>query len=446
MATEPSSPSTPRTVQLATQILQHTTSIESFLQKNGLPSPSFAPGTPPKLPLPPALEASLGAALGALDELNALLLGPMGWLLQQVGHAYDLCSLHAMYRYKVPSQLGVDETVSITELAARCHADEDVMGRLVQHAMTNYLLLRPAPGQVAHSATSTLLASAPPLHDWIGSVCEDMWPAAAHVVPALAKWRDGGEEPTAEPNQTGHNLAEGSDVPFFDTLARSPERARRFASAMGMMQTMPGFEPAAALEGYDWGALVVPGNSTDEKATATVVDVGGSAGTFAVALTDKHPDLHVVVQDAAAVISKARAELPERSTGKVTLQSHDFFTPQPVVGAGAYFFRMVLHDWPDAYCVRILRQLVPALHPGARLVINDFCIPPPGQTSLYHERQIRDKDIAMLAMFNSKERTVDEWIALVAKADVRFRLRSVVHLPASPLGLVEFIWGEEQER
>ncbi|KAK0702003.1 S-adenosyl-L-methionine-dependent methyltransferase [Lasiosphaeria miniovina] len=435
----PPDPDQPRTVQLAAAILQHTTSIESYLQQNGLPSPSFAPGAPPKLPLPPNVEQQLAAALGALDELNALLLGPMGWLLNQVGHAYDLCSLHALYRYKIPAQLAVGEEVSVAEIARRCDADEDAMARLVQHAVTNYLLVRPRPGHVAHSATSAMLANVPVLHDFVGNVCEDMWPSAHKVVPALAHtaWRGAAADGATAaksgrpPNQTAHNLAEGTDVPFFETLKGDPERARRFASAMSMLQTMPGFEPTAALEAYDWGAL---GHG------ATVVDVGGSAGTFAVALTDKHPDLHVIVQDLPDVIDKARAELPARSADRVALQSHDFFTPQPVTSADAYFFRMILHDWSDDYCLRILRQLIPALKPGARVVINDLSIPPPGATTLYEERQIRCKDIAMMAMFNSKERTMDEWTGLVAEADPRFRLRSVVQLPASPIGLIEFTW------
>lgn len=76
-----------RTIQLADSILQHTTSIEAYLAENNLPSPSYAAGTPPKIALPPGLEKSLAAALSAIDELNAILLGPMGWLLAQIEHA-----------------------------------------------------------------------------------------------------------------------------------------------------------------------------------------------------------------------------------------------------------------------------------------------------------------------------------------------------------------------
>ncbi len=85
------SPTPPKTVLLAGSILEHTTKIEAYLQENGLPSPSFEPGASPKLPLSPELNESLETALAALDELSALLMGPMGWLKAQIDHA--VCTL-----------------------------------------------------------------------------------------------------------------------------------------------------------------------------------------------------------------------------------------------------------------------------------------------------------------------------------------------------------------
>ena len=43
---------------------------------------------------------------------------------------------------------------------------------------------------------------------------------------------------------------------------------------------------------------------------------------------------------------------------------HDFFTPQPkleTTGARIYFMRMVLHDWRDDDCVRILKPVAAAM-------------------------------------------------------------------------------------
>ncbi|KAL7621422.1 hypothetical protein AAE478_008744 [Parahypoxylon ruwenzoriense] len=432
-------------VQLAVAILKHTTNIETYLQENGLPNPSFRPGAPPKLPLPPALEVSLNEALAAMDELNALLLGSFGWLKAQ----YDLVSLHAIYRYNVPALFPVGEEISVGDIAKRCNANEDAMSRILKHATANYLLLQPRPGYIAHSACSAMLSESPSLMDWIGSACEDMWPAAPQVVPALTKWPG----PTALPQQTGHNLAERTNVPFFETLSRDSERTRRFASAMGLMQDMPGFEPSLVLNVYDWAAL----------RTGIVVDVGGSSGTLAIALTNKYPSLRVIVQDMPHIIEEARSTLPPRSaaSSRVTLQAHDFFTPQTIHGADVYILRLILHDWSDAFSIRILRQLIPALKPGARILLNDFCIPSSGIMSRYEERQARlvldrnavkfdprwclqedcrCQDIAMMAIFNSKERSETEWAKLVSEADFRFHLQSVVQLPSSPLGLLELVW------
>jgi hypothetical protein len=291
------------------------------------------------------------------------------------GSKYDLVSLHALYRYKVPGLFPVGQEVSIAEVSKRSGANEDAMSRILQHAVTNYLLDQPRPGYIAHSACSAMLAQSPALNDFIGNACEDMWPAAPHVVPALAKWPG-----PPLPTQTGHNLAERTQLPFFATIEEDPARAGRFARSMGMMQSMPGFEPSAALKGYDWGAL---------GQGATVVDVGGADGAFAVMLTDMHPTLRVVLQDTPRVIEHTHSTLPPRSTNAVTLMEHDFFSPQPVHSADAYFFRKILHDWPDDYCLRILRHLIPALKPGARIIINDNCIPPPGVISKFQERQVR---------------------------------------------------------
>lgn len=150
---------------------------------------------------------------------------------------------------------------------------------------------------------------------------------------------------------------------------------------MSLMQRMPGWEPAAALEVFDWGAL---------DPDAVVVDVGGGHGSFAVALAERFPALkHIIVQDVASVIEQARVSIPEPLHGIVAPQAADFFKPQTVNGAAVYFLRKVLHDWPDEFAIRILRQLVPALKPGARILINDHCVPRPGILSPNQEWRVR---------------------------------------------------------
>ena len=297
-----------------------------------------------------------------------------------------MASIQALHRYGVPHHIPPGGAVALEELARRsnpsAHLSNDCLARLIQHAVSIRVLSEPRPGHIAHSAASHVLATSPPMMDWIGAFSEDIWPAAPRVVDALAKWPG---EPT--PTKTGHNLAEGTSVPFFQTLATKPDRARRFASAMSIMQSAPGWDASAALSGFDWKSLV-PSSGGGGGRRGTVVDVGGSDGTFGLALSRQHPELKVIVQDLPGVIQGTLAS-PRQNGDSIILQEHDFFTEQPVRGADVYFLRMILHDWPDEAATKILRQLVPALKPGARILINDHCVPPADSMSLLQKRVVR---------------------------------------------------------
>jgi hypothetical protein len=62
---------------------------------------------------------------------------------------------------------------------------------------------------------------------------------------------------------------------------------------------------------------------------------------------------------------------------------------QPVEGADIYLLRWILHDWSDKYCIKILQNLIPALRKGTKIVINDICIPEPGQLGPRADRGLR---------------------------------------------------------
>lgn len=99
--------------------------------------------------------------------------------------------------------------------------------------------------------------------------------------------------------------------------------------------------------------------------------------------------------------------------------------------------------------VQILRNLLPAMRPGARVIIFDIILPPDrdettGRPSV--PRSIRKMlgavDMQMHMPLNAKERKVDEWVAVTKKADPRFRLSTVRVVPGAPLGILEFILQE----
>ena len=84
--------------------------------------------------------------------------------------------------------------------------------------------------------------------------------------------------------------------------------------------------------------------------------------------------------------------IPEELKSRVELTTHDFFTPQPV-RAEVYFFRWIFHNWSDTYAIKILQALVPAMKPGARVLIADGVLPVPGSVGGMEEKSIRSVSV-----------------------------------------------------
>lgn len=107
-------------------------------------------------------------------------------------------------------------------------------------------------------------------------------------------------------------------------------------------------------------------------ASSAFVDIGGGTGQILQDFRANVPQYtgRLVLQEVPDVIAAATA----MGVGKdaIELQVHDFFKPQPIKGARAYYMRSVMHDWPDEQCRQILRHLKDAMEPGySRILIND---------------------------------------------------------------------------
>ena len=272
------------------------------------------------------------------------------------------------------SSFPINEQTSFAEMARKCQLDEDVVRRILRHATTNHIFNEVGNGTIVHTAASKALAQVPLLQGWLEQACDDMWPACSRFVSAMVNW-----PASEEPWQTAFNVAFGTRHSYFDEIAKSPARVQKFADAMSFFYTMPGFEPSQVIKAYDWSSL----------GEAVVVDVGGSSGAVALEIVKAFPSIRAVVQDLPEVIGNAQIIGKSTASMGLTFEAQDFFGEQAHKGADVYFFRMVLHDWSDKYCVHILRNLIPALKQGARILINDFCLPDPGMISKYQERIAR---------------------------------------------------------
>ena len=157
------------------------------------------------------------------------------------------------------------------------------------------------------------------------------------------------------------------------------------------------------------------------------------------------------------VISQAEQALPVNLQDRIRFQTHDFFQPQPVHGADVYLLRHVLHDWSNKYARKILQALIPALKPGAKVVLNDRIIPGYGEAHYLKEREARyelymglwvyilikrtrDYDMYMLGLQNAQERTPDDWKSLFRDTDLRFNVTRISQPSKSYLSIMEVTW------
>ena len=202
---------------------------------------------------------------------------------------------------------------------------------------------------------------------------------------------------------------------------------------MAWFNTGPGLECIHVVHGFPWGIFH----------GGTVVDIGGSHGIVSTAIAQHFPSLRFIIQDQAEVIRNGRVKLSAEFRGRVTFMEHDFFAEQPITSADVYLLRWILHDWPDAYAVKILQALVPALKDGSRVCICELVLPEPGKISPYQERTLRSMDLAMLEFHNAKERDGEDWAYLLQRADRRFHIVDIKQPPGSRLSMIEVRWRSE---
>lgn len=83
-----------------------------------------------------------------------------------------------------------------------------------------------------------------------------------------------------------------------------------------------------------------------------------------------------------------------------------------VLGAGAYFFHVVLHDWPDPEAIEILRNTALAMERGySRILLQETVV----STAHPHPRATAS-DLTMMMIASAQERTESMWRDVAAAA------------------------------
>ncbi|KAJ6191670.1 hypothetical protein N7519_001691 [Penicillium mononematosum] len=408
----------------AAEIAEVVHSLAGDLSSQGIPEPSFEHGLPAVLQTDAPDSTALAARmklLGLLDELRDLLTDPA--LLGSPELRNPSLSTLALVRLKIFENFP-SEGATIKDLAQRVNRNENIVRRLMSHAATYHVFFQEKPDFFIHTAGSRILTENEGMRSWMLVGLGETMPGALKIAEAVSQNND-----SEEPQHSGWNIQNGTDLPVFQALADMPERAKIFATAMSWHAQLPGYSPQYLIDHFPFGSGDI-----------TVVDVGGGIGHIARALADHCPTVQCIVQDRPEVISQAEQALPVNLQDRIRFQPHDFFQNQPVHGADVYLLRHVLHDWSNKYARKILQALIPALKPGAKVVLNDRIIPGYGEAHYLKEREARDYDMYMLGLQNAQERTPDDWKSLFRDTDLRFKVMRISKPSKSYLSIMEVTW------
>jgi predicted O-methyltransferase YrrM len=143
-------------------------------------------------------------------------------------------------------------------------------------------------------------------------------------------------------------------APFYESLAGAPDGGAKLDASMSSGAPLR----ARALAG-----------AVDLSGARVVVDVGGGEGVLAASLLEAYPHLQAMLLELPGTAARARVNLSSRGLAeRCEVIAGDFFEGVPA-GGDVYILSLILNDWEDARCVRVLTRCRQAMAPGAALYL-----------------------------------------------------------------------------
>jgi hypothetical protein len=204
----------------------------------------------------------------------------------------------------------------------------------------------------------------------------------------------------------------------FDHAVQDAGYAEVFDNAMSSYSSAQAEWVLDALRTYDFSKIT------------HLCDVGGGHGYMLCRLLANYPHLQGAVLERTEVIADS-APLWASKLGvsdRCRYLAGDMFKFAP--SADAYMMKLILHDWNDDECVRILQNQHEAATPGGRVFIVEHVIPGP-ETSHFAKLF----DIHMMCWGTGRERTQEEYAALLEKAGWKYV--ATWFPPSHAMGVVE---------
>ncbi|KAL4890073.1 S-adenosyl-L-methionine-dependent methyltransferase [Aspergillus ambiguus] len=418
-------------------------------------------------------QRTLIAATGKLVELVS---SPSSRLLEVSSQYNEARCLHIAAVLRIPNLLHEhgDKGVAINHIAEKVGIETRKLARIMRCLCSIHIFREVDDGVFANNVISADLIDNEPLRAYIAMFGWDLYSASDALPRALLDPKIG---PSYSVRETAWQEAVGTTKERWNWLEESVTAADLKNGTSGAYPGPFGPYVMAALqdrkEGESgrrpeldiFGLAMLGGGRVFGVAhlfdfpwaslgKAQIVDVGGGVGGFCLQLSKIYPDLSFIVQDRAPVLAQAQQEIWPRENpqaldnGRVQFLEHNFFNPNPVVGADIYWLRYILHDWSDDYCIQILSAIKGSMKSGSRILICDQVMnttagftrqiasaPAPLPANYgYFTRYSHQRDITMMSIINGIERTPAEFQDIIERSGL---VMSRIYDCRSQVSLVE---------
>src|SRR3954468_13686 len=304
----------------------------------------------------------------------------------------------------VAAELGVADHISdapqTSEALAKATGSNAGALHRVLRVLASHGIFEARDGSWAHTEISRLLRSDHPasMRDYIRMLGMPVfWRAWEHI------------EHSVRTGETGFKkIHPGGAFPY---LAEHPHESSIFNAAMTAKSHG---DIAAVLPAYDFSQF------------GAIADIAGGRGHLLRAILKQCPQSHGILFDQPHVCTEVSPDKGE----KLTVVAGSFFTDS-MPKADAYMLMNIIHDWPDAECIKILSAIRRDMPAHARVLLIESVVPSSPEPHLSKEL-----DIVMMVLPGGRERTKEEYSDLVSKCGLR--LKRVVDTK-SPYSIVEIV-------
>ncbi|MFZ1863213.1 MAG: methyltransferase [Polyangiales bacterium] len=162
---------------------------------------------------------------------------------------------------------------------------------------------------------------------------------------------------------------------------------------------------------------------------STIVDVGGGEGRLLSAILQAVPNARGLLFDLPEVVKDAPNVLQSLGvSSRCETVGGSFFESVPA-GGDLYLMKAIIHDWNDENAQKILATVRRAMDRDSPLLLYEAVVPGPNKKHF-----AKYLDIEMIVMAGGRERTAEEYTALLDRAG--FQLTRIIPT-AGPASVIE---------